>query len=106
MNNLGLKNQDKFKDLFVYEQLNDQRVYGVDFWNLGVPVTVVIDDYIPTYSWGVAALESVSDNKGLWPIFLEKAFGKFHGNYDATSGGQPSEAVTSMTGYPGWYDSN
>jgi hypothetical protein len=50
-------------------------------------LTVIIDDYIPTYSWGDAALGAISDDKGLWPILLEKAFGKFHGNYKAVEGG-------------------
>ena len=60
----------------MYPELNDQRVYGLDFYSLGVPVTVVVDDYIPSYYWGPAAFEKVSDNKGLWPILIEKAFGK------------------------------
>jgi hypothetical protein len=50
-------------------------------------MVTVIDDYIPTYSWGDAAFEAISDDKGLWPILLEKAFGKFHGNYKAVEGG-------------------
>lgn len=76
MMNMGLKDQAKFEDLFVYTELNDQRVYAVDFYSLGIPVTIVVDDYIPTYSWGLPAFGKVSDNKGLWPIILEKAFGK------------------------------
>ena len=71
-----------------------------------MPLTTVIDDYIPTYSWGDAALEDISDKKGLWPILLEKAFGKFHGNYKAVVGGIPGDAITTMTGFPGWYTSN
>ena len=94
------------KNLFLHQELNDQRVYGVQFWNLGVPMTTVIDDYIPTYSWGDSAMEAISDNKGMWPILLEKAFGKFHGNYNAVVGGYPSDAITTMTGFPGWYTSN
>ena len=94
------------KNLFLNQSLNNQRVYGVKFYSLGVPLITVIDDYIPTYSWGDAALEDISDNKGLWPILLEKAFGKFHGNYKATVGGGPSDAITTMTGFPGWYTSN
>ena len=76
LENLALKDPKRLEDLFVYQQLNDSRIYGVDFWTLGVPVTVVVDDYIPNYSWGGAAFGNVSDNKGLWPILLEKAFGK------------------------------
>ena len=71
-----------------------------------MPLTTVIDDYIPTYKWGDAAFEDISDNKGLWPILLEKAFGKFHGNYKAVVGGSPGDAITTMTGFPGWYTSN
>ena len=87
MENMGSKDPNMIKNLFLHQELNDQRVYGVQFWNLGVPVTTVIDDYIPTYSWGDSAMEAISDNKGMWPILLEKAFGKFHGNYKAVEGG-------------------
>jgi hypothetical protein len=41
----------------------------------------VIDDYNPTNSNGDAILTYKTDNKALWSILLEKAFGKFHGDY-------------------------
>lgn len=68
-------------------------------------MTTVIDDYIPTNAKGDAVLEYISDNKGMWPILLEKAFGKFHGNYLAVESGANSDAITNLTGFPGWYTS-
>ena len=65
----------------------------------------MIDDYVPFYSWGDAALAKPSDNKGLWPILLEKAFAKFHGNFKAIDGGYPKRAIEMMTGWPGFYNS-
>jgi hypothetical protein len=32
---------------------------------------------------GSPVYENISDNNGLWPIILEKAFAKFHGTYHA-----------------------
>jgi len=29
------------------KDLNPQGVYGVNFWTLGIPHTVIVDDYLP-----------------------------------------------------------
>jgi hypothetical protein len=91
------------KNLFLNQELNSSRIYGINFYDLGFPTTVVIDDFVPFYSWGDAALAKPSDNKGLWPVILEKAFAKFHGNYEAINGGYPDRAIEMMTGFPGSY---
>jgi hypothetical protein len=63
---MGNKDPQIVKNLFLNQELNDQRVYGVKFWKLGIPSTVVIDDYIPTTSVkGYPEMKAVSDNKGL-----------------------------------------
>jgi hypothetical protein len=87
MQNMGSRDPNMVYNLFLRQELNNQRVYGVRFHSLGVPLVTIIDDFIPTYSWGDAAFGAISDDKGLWPILLEKAFGKFHGNYKAVEGG-------------------
>jgi hypothetical protein len=100
---LGNKNPSSIQNLFVNTPTNNQRIYGIQFYNLGVPNTVILDDYVPFYNWANAppAYESASDNNGLWPIILEKAFSKFHGTYHAIEGGEPSKAIEKMTGAPG-----
>lgn len=73
----------------------------MQFYNLGVPTTIVVDDYIPMYSGGSAAYAKPSNDNGLWPLILEKAFSKFNGSYHASEGGEPNTAVEKMTNSPG-----
>jgi hypothetical protein len=86
----GQKDANMIKKLFINgNELNSSRIYGINFYDLGVPTTVVIDDYVPfVSSTGTKlAFTQATDNKGLWPVLLEKAFSKFHGNYDTLTGG-------------------
>lgn len=106
MENLGNRDPNLIKNLFINPELNNSHIYGIQFYDLGVQTTVVIDDSVPFYSWGDPVLGKASDNKGLWPMLLEKAFGKFHGNYHAVEGGEPSRSIEVMTSYPGYYKGN
>ena len=106
MENVGNRDPNLVKNLFLGQDLNNSRIYGIQLYDLGVPTTVVIDDYLPFYSWGDAVLGKPSDNKGLWPMLLEKAFSKFHGNFHAVEGGEPSRSLEVLTSYPGSYKSN
>ena len=72
-------------------KLNSAGIYAVDFWSLGVPHTVVVDDYLPLKTNGDGTLGTVfaevGTDKSMWPAILEKAFAKYHGNYGHTEGG-------------------
>lgn len=65
----------------------------------GVPTTVVIDDYIPTYQ-GLPAFVSPNWNSGLWPLFLEKVWAKVNGNYENIIGGEGPEGIRFLVGAP------
>lgn len=77
--------------------LNPQGVYGVNFWTLGVPHTVIVDDYLPlvkSYDGTYKSLFSkVAADGSLWTVILEKAFAKYHGNYEHIEGGDASLAL-------------
>ena len=64
------------------QNVNNQRIYGVQLYSLGIPLTVVVDDFIPFKKYS-PAYANIADNNGLWPIILEKAFAKLHGTYHA-----------------------
>ena len=78
----------------------------MNFWALGVPSTIFIDDYLPLRKIGKdgAAYQTFfakSPNDGaMWPLLLEKAFAKYHGNYLHIELGNPSKAVMALTGAP------
>jgi hypothetical protein len=47
MENLGNRDPNLVKNLFLSPELNNSRIYGIQLYDLGVPTTVVIDDYLP-----------------------------------------------------------
>ena len=68
-------------------QLNAAGIYAVDLYTLGVPHTVVVDDFIArSLSKDGSKIENAFGNVGstdrsLWAPILEKAFAKSVGNY-------------------------
>ena len=84
--------------------LNKKGAYSVKFYQLGVPKTVTIDDYMPLRDYGDGKLRTVFSNPGvdgsMWTAVLEKAFAKYHGNYKHIVGGDPGIGIRTMTGAP------
>lgn len=68
------------------------------FYRFGEWEEVYIDDVLPTVHgdqfWGAKSL----DENEIWPALLEKAFARFHGNYNAVYGGQSGDAFLALTG--------
>lgn len=60
---------------------------------MGVPISIVIDDYLPTNT-GASAVAFYDLAKELWPVLVEKAFSKLNGNYySIANGGNPLDAA-------------
>ena len=88
--------------------MNDEGIYAVQFYSLGVPHTIIVDDYMPTRTWGRGdntLLGHRGDDGSFWGALIEKAFAKYWGNYKHTSGGLPHYALRTMTGAP-WVNMN
>ena len=67
----------------------------------GVPRLVVIDDQLPWNGWSLAFTRVVKeDDPDFWVPFIEKAYAKIHGSYEAIEGGFPSFALHALTGAP------
>jgi hypothetical protein len=60
---------------------NNAGFYDVKFYLLSVPITIRIDDLIPTYGTYSQTLFARIVNKGVWMPVVEKAFAKMYGNY-------------------------
>lgn len=73
-------------------------------YQLGKPVTVVVDDYLPvrTNANGVkeTLFAGVEDGKPLWPALFEKAYAKISGNYKHLEWGFNGYALHRMSGGP------
>ena len=80
-------------------ELDRKGGHAVNMFTLGVPSTVVIDDYIPFID-GKAMGARMTDDGSIWPMVLEKAFAKMRGNYNHISGGLPSKGVRYLRGGP------
>ena len=79
--------------VFLNKETNANGIYGVDFYTLGVPHTVIVDDLLPltksedgTHATKLAAIGA---DGSLWGPILEKAFAKYHGNWLHTEAGAP-----------------
>lgn len=84
-------------------ELNEQGIYAVNLYALGVPHTVIIDDWLPLRpdEYGFTTqFAKISDDKALWGPLIEKAFAKLHGNYSHIELGHPSQAIRTLTGSP------
>lgn len=90
----------RIQKAFVTQTYNNEGIIVVRGYVLGKPTDIVIDDYIPFYSWGVPAFAKNSPSGGLWGPFLEKAWAKANGNYEMVEGGSASEALRFLTGAP------
>ena len=77
--------------VFINSEANANGIYGVDFYTLGVPHTVIVDDLLPLSASGdgthTTQLAKIGADGSLWGPILEKAFAKYHGNWKHTEGG-------------------
>lgn len=71
-------------------------------WLLGMPVTVVLDDYLPLEKWPSqdARYAQVASDGALWGTIFEKSFAKYLGMYEAIDAGSGAHGVEAMTGSP------
>jgi len=77
----------------------DVRLYSNDGGKL-VAHTINIDAELPRNGWYGYYYAGDKNPKELWPALLEKAFAVRAGNYNAIQGGEPGNAMASITGLP------
>ncbi|KAK7792935.1 hypothetical protein R5R35_008075 [Gryllus longicercus] len=74
-----------------------QGVVAVRLWRFGAWVSVHVDDRLPTRD-GRLLYASCADPREFWVAFIEKAYAKLHGSYEALAGGHSLEAFVDLTG--------
>ncbi|GLH07364.1 Calpain-A, partial [Gryllus bimaculatus] len=97
----------QYPDLIRQVMPEDQPLCGSDyhgiivarFWRMGQWVSVYIDDKLPIDEDNDLVYGKCTTSNEFWLPLLEKAFAKFHGNYENIVGGFSSEAFLSLTGF-------
>ena len=98
--------KSRMESVFLNDAASANGIYGVNFYSLGVPHTVIVDDFLPLRKSGTkytTTAGGVGVDGSLWGAVLEKAFAKYHGNYFHTNGGSPSTALKTLHGAPVTY---
>lgn len=94
----------RVEKIFHNDDLNSNGIYAVDLYALGVPHTVIIDDFLPLEEGNNGSFRTmfteVSEDSALWAPLLEKAFAKYHGNYLHIEAGNPKIGARTLHGGP------
>ena len=97
--------------VFVNDSVSANGIYGVNFYTLGVPHTVIVDDFLPLNKELYRDEGKVTTNGAkvgkdgsIWPTILEKAYAKYHGNYVHMVGGDPQMAIKTLYGAPATFN--
>ena len=87
-------------NMFDIKTYNAAGIYSLRMYDMGVPISVVIDDWLPI-SGTQNLFVKVNPQKEVWPLLIEKAFSKIHGNYLAIEGGWMIDAGNTFMGTGG-----
>ena len=93
----------KVKGNFLNLELSQTGIYAVKLYIMGVPVHIVVDDDIPYYRYKhnkTPLYAKYGENNSVWPMIMEKAMAKLHGNYSRLEGGFGSEGISYLNGSP------
>ena len=75
----------------------------MQLWALNVPITIMVDDWVPLREWGrdyTTWFAKISDDGAIWPAIMEKAFAKFHGNWSRIISGDSIAGISALNGSP------
>lgn len=89
------------QNIFIDQVRNSAGIYRIKLWSLGVPVEVVIDDFVAMKYDSTPAFAKLGPNNEIWPLLIEKAIAKVVANYDMTTALTPNDAMSILTGAPG-----
>ena len=95
---------ERIMKLFEETEVNQEGIFCIHMNKHGLPVKIIVDDYIPWWKDRKSPLEAFSrGTKECWVQLIEKAYAKLHGCYDLIRSGWTHDAMRDLTGAPGWY---
>ena len=86
-------------DFFVSDAISPQGIYAAKMYTLGVPFTVIVDDYLPM-DGNTPIFGGIATDNSVWGAVTEKKFAKRYGNYEHLVGGWMQMAVSALNGSP------
>ena len=94
--------EDRLKSIFKINEINSAGVYAAQLYLLGVPITVVIDDYLPLQkqSERQTMYAEIGEDGAIWGTLFEKFYAKYFGNYEMVDAGVGSRGIEVATGSP------
>lgn len=85
-------------------ELSKRGIYGINIYTLGLPQTIIVDDYLPLRRGDDGSYKAlyarISDDRAIFGPIIEKAFAKRYGNYEHIIAGFPTDAIRVLTGSP------
>jgi hypothetical protein len=87
--------------MFDTKTYNPAGIYSLRFYELGVPISVVVDDFLPISGTQNLFVKANTPQKETWPLLIEKAFSKLHGTYHAIEGGWMIDSGNTFLGTGG-----
>ena len=93
---------DRIHDIVEIDVKNSVGIYATSMYLLGMPITVIVDDYLPIEPMDNSQTRyaQVPEDGALWGPILEKTFAKYLGNYEAIDAGVASHGIEALLGSP------
>ena len=90
---------NRITNFMVSDAISPNGIYAVNLYALGVPFTMVLDDWMAMRG-NNTIFASVGTDGSVWGALVEKAFAKYYGNYTRTVAGLMADAVSALNGSP------
>lgn len=91
---------NRLRKLFECNETSKYGIYGVKITKNGRPISVVLDEWIPTRN-GRPAFAG-ANGPIIWSIMFEKAWAKIHGSYEKIVCGEMHLTFRDLTGAPSY----
>lgn len=96
--------EDRIEDIFYNNfKISDIGIYKVVVVKSGVPIEMIIDDYIPVFADTKRPVFCKATGREIWVILLEKAWAKIKKSYGNISAGCPHEVLQTFSVAPCYY---
>ena len=94
----------RIEKVFLNQGASDSGVYSLQLYALGAPITITVDDTLPTRDWGGGNIDTlyayIGPDMSIWGAIMEKAFAKYHGNYARIVGGDVVDGINTLNNSP------